>query len=69
MNRNPEAIVYVDYTNWRGERKIRKIQPISLEFTSNQFHPEPQWLIQALDIDSTKVKWFSMKNIHNWTPG
>jgi hypothetical protein len=25
--------VEIDYTNWRGERAIRKVQPIEIKFT------------------------------------
>ena len=40
------VIVEIDYTNWRGERKLRKIEPLALILGSNEWHPETQWLIR-----------------------
>jgi hypothetical protein len=61
--------VLIDYTNWRGERRLRRIRPTEngLRFTKNQFHTEPQWLLTALD-ESGHMKTFAMANIHSWQP-
>jgi predicted DNA-binding transcriptional regulator YafY len=60
--------VIIDYTNWRGERRERQIRPLAngLQFTKNQWHPDPQWLLQAVDVESAGVRTFAMKNIHSW---
>jgi hypothetical protein len=42
--------VIIDYTNWRGERAMRRVQPISFEFASNRWHVEKQWLMTAIDL-------------------
>lgn len=60
--------VLIDYTNWRGERALRKILPFGLVFGSNQFHPEPQWLVQALDLKKGENRSFALKDIHSWKP-
>lgn len=63
--------VDVDYTNYRGERRGRRIEPVDgqLQFNYNEYHSEPQWLIIALDItgDGT-LKTFAMAQIHSWKP-
>ena len=61
--------VIVDYTNWRGERSKRTIQPVELTFGENQWHKEPQWLLEAIDLDDRdyRHKSFAMKNIHSWS--
>lgn len=60
--------VVIDYTNWRGERRLRKIRPLTgMQFTKTRWHPEQQWLVQAVDEDGT-VKMFAMKDIHSWRP-
>jgi hypothetical protein len=41
----------VVYTNWRGETAIRNLRPLSIRFGSSQWHPEPQWLVRAEDVD------------------
>lgn len=43
--------VQMKYNNWRAERGQRDVVPISIRFGSSKWHPEPQWLMKALDID------------------
>ena len=64
----PSKEVTIDYTNWRGERKKRRVRPLTgMQFTKNQYHPEPQWLFQAVDLeDGNKVKLFAMRGLHGW---
>lgn len=59
--------VEIDYTNWKGERSIRKIVPRQLFEGKNEWHPELQWLVLALDLDKQADRNFAMKDIHSWT--
>lgn len=64
---NDSRIVTIDYTNWRGERSTRRIRPTgSVDFGNNEWHPDTQWLLEAVDVDSGKIRTFAMKNIHSW---
>jgi hypothetical protein len=63
-----EDIVEIDYTNYRGERGLRRIQPKSIKFESTEWHPEPQWLVHALDLGKNEERSFAMKDIHSWSP-
>ena len=36
------AGVYIDYTNWRGDRRIRRIVPRELWYGESPWHVEPQ---------------------------
>lgn len=60
--------VKIDYTNWQGERRIREIQPVEIKFEATKWHPEPQWILHAIDIDDPQYqeKGFAMKDIHSW---
>jgi predicted DNA-binding transcriptional regulator YafY len=58
--------VTIDYTNWRGERSIRDIMPLGMAFSRNQWHPEPQWLVYAYDIEKKETRAFAMLKIHSW---
>lgn len=58
--------VIIDYTNWRGERAERRIRPLGLRFESNEWHPEKQWLLIAVDLDRNEDRTFAMANIHSW---
>jgi predicted DNA-binding transcriptional regulator YafY len=56
--------IWIDYTNWRGERGIRKIIPQALEWKSTSYHPNPQWLMRAFDCDKGAIREFAMADIH-----
>lgn len=58
--------VMIDYTNWKGERRMRHIWPRSISFKSSEWHTEPQWLLSAIDMEDQKEKDFAMKDIRDW---
>jgi hypothetical protein len=62
--------VVIDYTNYRGERSTRTIGLLTtgIYFGSNEWHPEPQWLLEALDLEKMQPRVFAMKDIHSWRP-
>lgn len=66
---NPRQQVDIEYTNHRGERLTRRIEPVTgqMVFNYNDYHSTPCWLLTALDIsgDGT-LKTFAMKQIHSW---
>jgi predicted DNA-binding transcriptional regulator YafY len=59
--------VLIDYTNYRGERSSRTIIPQKIVFESNEYHPEKQWILYALDVQKNEVRGFAMKDIHSWS--
>lgn len=65
-----KQLVEIDYTNWKGERQRRKILPLNIYFGSTSYHPEPQWLLSAVDVEKKETRTFAMRAIHFWfTPG
>lgn len=62
--------VMIDYTNWRGERRVRHVLPYDLAFTASEWHPHPQWILKALDMERGDgiLRDFAMSSIHAWTP-
>jgi hypothetical protein len=60
--------VYVDYTNYRGERTVRLIQPLvdGAYWGSNEFHPTEQWLLRAIDVEKKALRTFAMRDVHGW---
>lgn len=60
--------VEIDYTNWRGERALRKIVPLSVRFENTEWHPDTQWLLEAVDLERGAVRTFAMRDIHSWKP-
>ena len=65
---DPKQEVEIDYTNWRGERSKRRIRPVSIRFENSDWHPETQWVIEAVDIEKGEVRNFAMRDIHSWAP-
>ena len=65
---DPEKEILIRYTNYRGETALRRIIPISLRFGSTQWHPEPQWLLEAFDLDRRAARAFAFKDILEWSP-
>jgi len=63
-----EKAITLDYTNYKGERAFRRVVPISISFTSNEWHKEPQWILKAFDLDREAERNFAIKDIHKWTP-
>ena len=61
----PKA-VQLDYTNWEGKRAFRKVLPIEIFFGKNEWHPQEQWLLRAMDVETNEERTFAMKDIHNW---
>lgn len=64
-----DRIVLIDYTNWRGERSTRKVVPQQIFFGSNEWHKDPCWLMEALDVDKDEFRCFSLHTIHSWEVG
>jgi len=61
-NMDAKTPVPVTYKNWRGKTRARLITPVSLRFAATKFHPEPQWLLSALDAEDGKTKDFALKD-------
>lgn len=51
------------YTNWKGEKRPRHIKPVMLWYGSTEYHPEPQMLLQALDLEKNQMRDFAVKDI------
>jgi predicted DNA-binding transcriptional regulator YafY len=62
----PESAVIIRYTNYRGETADRRIIPIRIRYGSTKWHPEPQWLLEAFDIDRDAGRAFALKDVVEW---
>jgi len=60
--------VIIDYTNYKGERGTRVIRPNQIFFGQNEWHPDPQWLLTAYDLEKDALRVFAVGDIHKWTP-
>ena len=53
------------YKNWQGSVAIRTAQVIRLTFGSTEWHREPQWLLEARDLEKNALRLFAL---HDMTP-
>lgn len=58
--------VKIIYTNHRGETALRNIVPERIFFGSTEWHPETQWLMDAIDLDKGQSRSFAMKDVRAW---
>lgn len=53
-------IMTMQYKNWRGVTAIRNVRPIAIWYGSTEYHPEPQWLMTAFDVDKSAERDFAV---------
>lgn len=62
----PREEVMIDYTNWHGERRWRRVRPLRMSFENSEWHHDTQWIMHAIDVEYAAVREFAMKDIHAW---
>ena len=67
MSDNSEKTVQILYTNYRGETAYRNIIPEKIWFGATEWHPQPQWLLDAFDVEKNALRNFAIKDIRNWS--
>lgn len=55
----------LDYTNYKGERRLRDVAPISLTYQRNNPYHGDAWILEAYDIEKRRVRSFDIQCIHN----
>ncbi len=58
-----DRVLVIVYTNYRGEQAERRVIPARIWFGSTDWHPEPQWLLEAFDLDRGAERSFAMRDI------
>lgn len=54
------------YKNWKGETRQRIIEPVKIWFGSTEYHPEPQWLLKAYDVEKREHRDFALNDVVHW---
>lgn len=60
-----EVVAY--YTNHRGETGLRRFVPHQLWFGWTVWHPEPQWLIIAWDLEKEALRYYALKGFEGFS--
>jgi predicted DNA-binding transcriptional regulator YafY len=58
--------LHIAYMNWKGVIRERIIVPIKMWYGKTDWHPVPQYLLEALDVEDGKVKDFAMAGFDHW---
>ncbi|WP_234911306.1 hypothetical protein [Allorhizobium taibaishanense] len=61
-NTTQEVPTTLTYTNYRGETAQRTILPRGIWFGATDWHPEPQWLLKAFDVEKGADRDFALKD-------
>lgn len=57
------------YTNHRGETNWRTIIPENVYYGMTEYHPDPQWLLRAYDVDKAAYRDFALAGVKKWMLG
>ena len=58
--------IKIVYTNYRGETALREVLPQRVWFGSTDWHPEEQWLLDAIDLDKGAPRSFALRDIQSY---
>ena len=59
---NTKPLVF-QYLNWRGEFATRRVHPKRVWYGSTEWHPEPQWFLEATDLEKGEVRDFAFNDM------
>jgi hypothetical protein len=60
-------VAQILYTNYRNETALRRIVPEQIRYGATPWHPQPQWLLDAVDLDKNERRSFALKDIKSWS--
>lgn len=60
---NFSAIYSFPYTNHRGVTEMRHVVAMGLDYGSNMYYSEPQWLLRTFDLDRRDYRSFALAKI------
>ena len=61
-----KQLVQILYTNYRGETAVRNIFPLKIWYGLTDWHPEPQWLLDAKDCEKKVKRSLALKDVRFW---
>jgi hypothetical protein len=59
----PGQVLKFRYKNWQGIVADRKARFEALVYGSTEWHPKPQWLVKAVDLDKGEVRLFALQDM------
>jgi predicted DNA-binding transcriptional regulator YafY len=62
-----KRVVQILYTNYKGETAVRSIFPLKIWYGSTNWHPQPQWLLDAIECKKKAKRTFALKDVKAWS--
>lgn len=59
----PGDSIQFDYKNWEGKIEQRTVIFEGLDHGTNEFYPEPQWLLRGICHDRMATRSFAFANM------
>jgi predicted DNA-binding transcriptional regulator YafY len=63
------ALISFTYRNYRGETSSRSVEVGSVYWMGTEWHPEPQRILHAFDLDKKEWRDFAMRDMSDVTRG
>lgn len=63
---DPRKAIGIVYRNYRGETARRQVVPERVWFGATEWHPEEQWLLDAIDIEKGAKRSFALRDIQSY---
>jgi predicted DNA-binding transcriptional regulator YafY len=58
-----KRVLEFDYVNYKGVESHRIVLVYEIYYGGNQYHPDLQWFMKALDINKKETRDFAMKDM------
>ncbi len=60
--------VRILYQNWRGCVRWRHVllHPGTFRWAATEHHPEPQWVVDGVDLDTGDLRTFALAGVAEW---
>lgn len=59
----PGQVIRFRYRNWEGVVSERTARVTTLAYGSTEWHPQPQWLVQAFDMEKKAERLFALRDM------
>jgi predicted DNA-binding transcriptional regulator YafY len=59
----PGQVVRFRYRNWKGVVSERTARVTTLVYGTTEWHPQPQWLMQAFDMEKKSERTFALHDM------
>ncbi len=63
-----DQIVYIVVSDSVGNRVRRRVVPDRIWFGHTDWFPEPQWLLDAIDVERGTIRSYPMRHLEGFGP-